>query len=227
MTSITVQAKVNKWDTGFTVVFDGVTAFPRNVGESTSTTNVELGDTTWTAKLYPGGIDSGNAGFVSCMLSYESQEPVRTIFTIHVIKSDGSDYTPCAQPTVQTFSVLSKHAGVMRLMSSSELGNVESKLLDNGKLTVRVDITFLGAIEHTFIGTGQKLLDSPTKYDPKDSSNALGIQLYQCLQNGQECYSDTTLICEGGTFKVLISLVQSALLVIFLLFDSNNFFTSL
>ena len=89
MSSTSVETRMKKSAVEFTATFVGVSGFPDDVGVYTSSPTVELEDSRWSIRLYPGGFDADSLGYISCFISYDSHGKTRAAFKITVLNQKG------------------------------------------------------------------------------------------------------------------------------------------
>jgi speckle-type POZ protein len=69
------------------VEFLAFSTLANSVGESVRSPNIPLGDTIWSLKIYPGADIAASKGHVSCFLTNEGMQDLKTVFQISTVQS--------------------------------------------------------------------------------------------------------------------------------------------
>ena len=67
----------------------GLSGFPDNVGEYTSSPTMEFEESLWSLRIYPGGYNQESKEHLSCFVACRSQQKTRASFQITILNQKG------------------------------------------------------------------------------------------------------------------------------------------
>ncbi|KAJ1404050.1 hypothetical protein B484DRAFT_404913, partial [Ochromonadaceae sp. CCMP2298] len=110
-----VETKMRKSSASFVANFCGISGFPNTPGSYTSSPPVNLEDSLWSVRIYPGGFDESSEGNLSCFVACErhaAYQATRASFRISVLNQKGWKNQHFSSDAVKDFSEISQITGM-------------------------------------------------------------------------------------------------------------------
>jgi len=143
---------MKKIEVSFTSTFTGLSGFPNGVGEVTTSPSVELEETLWSVRIYPGGVDDASKGFMSCFIGCETQnvqKSTRASFRISILNQKGWKNHHFLSESVKTFDSISRW-GDPKFVSTANMNNATNGMCVDDKVIIRVELTIYGPVEQFY-----------------------------------------------------------------------------
>jgi len=147
-----VNAKMPQKAFHMTVIVEGVSGFPGEVGQCVDCGLVAVEDIQWSVCVYRGGMDSSDQGY--CSIYLRSARDVRAALSLTLVNHLDEEASITAKGTI-AYSGCSTGGGTGRFVSSADLMDPSKGFIRNDTITIVADVIAFGDIKTTSITCSQ------------------------------------------------------------------------
>lgn len=164
--STVVQTRMKKSHANFTVHFVGLSGYPNQLNEATSSPLVEVDELIWSVTIFPGGMN-GDSTFLACGIVLESPKKIRASYRISLVNQMGWKNHTVVSDNVKTFDgqatgsphVSSRAHFESKFISRDALKNAASGHCVDDTIIVQVELVIFGDMETAVVSAPAKPID--------------------------------------------------------------------